>query len=158
MSATRYTSFDKFMLEVVEAVHKQHDLAILFGFDSPEMVVAVTLQLLQAGWWLFLGVVALLVLSPLAFGAALATFVMTPIGLAVVAILGTATLPLIRTLYQHKILPLAIKEIGEQYKPIYAKVLEKYNSTDCQGLKIVEIDQLFGEAVNTLIRKSKTSF
>lgn len=173
MKHTRYNSFDKFMLDVVESVNNQHDLYLLFKLNSKE-VVAITQKILEAGWWLFLAVVGLLILSPLAFAISLGAFLLTPIGVILLSVLGGGASFLLKTLHQNKILLLAIKEIGQEYQNSYEKIQrdykeveQKYTDSNFSFLKNTEtkklyedrnekIDRLFYQAAIALKNKSNS--
>ena len=59
----------------------------------------------------------MLILGPIAFGAACLTFASTPIGIVAIGVLAVfGGVTALRALYRNKVLPLSVKETGEKYK------------------------------------------
>ena len=86
-----------------------------------------------------------MLLGPVAFVAALGTFGFTPPGLVIFAIFGVATIATLKTLYQNRELPIAVKEVGEEFKPKWERV---EGNTD-------KVNALLSEAVDSLIKKAR---
>ena len=142
--ATRDYNFNQFMNDVIKVANEQEDLENLFDVKNKEVIGIIT-SLINSGWWLFIAVVALLLLGPIGLGAAIIAFMSTPTGWAVAAIFGSAAAASIWTLYKDKDLPLAVKEVGEEFKPKWEKV--EGNSS--------KVNSLLQEAVIRLITKTR---
>lgn len=133
--ANRYDSFAVFMAEVVQETKQRVVNPGRFGsaWDATGSVLSST------GWDGFLIVCGLLALGAIAFGVALPAFLLTPVGLLVVVLGGGA---LMWTLWRNKKLPLAVKQVGKEFKPRYDAA---------EGRRSV-IDGLKEEAINALFR------
>jgi hypothetical protein len=150
--ATRYYSFNKFMDDVIKKADEL--IKSEFGYNtgledlftiSSKKIVSYIIDLIDKGWWVFLGVAGLLLLGPIVFAASIAGFLATPVGLVVGALFGAAAIPVLRDLYKSKELPLAVKEVGKIYKPKWEAV-EGNNA---------EIDKLLMRAAIDLVDKTK---
>ena len=91
-----------------------------------------------------MGVMVLMAFGYFGFLAALVTFLTTPIGLIGAAIFGAAAIATLKRMYDEKILPKAVKEVGEQYKIRWE---------NANGNRTV-IDGLFNQAANDLYQKA----
>lgn len=134
--ANRYDSFAVFMAEVVQETKQRVVNPERFG--SAWNATGNVLN--SIGWAGFLVICGLLALGAIAFGVALPAFLLTPVGVLVVVLGGGA---LMWTLWRNKRLPLAVKQVGEEFKPRYDAA---------EGRRAV-IDGLKEEAVNALFRK-----
>jgi hypothetical protein len=143
--ATKYYSFNIFMDEVVNTANSRVNLEELFALDSGDVVKIISTLLVKGGWPAFVAVVFLLLLGPIAFITALATFGSTPVGWGIFVIFGGATVVTIKILYQDRELPIAVKEVGEEFMPKWKKV---EGNTD-------KVDALLIEAVDSLINKAR---
>jgi|694.fasta_scaffold68906_3 hypothetical protein len=143
--ATKYYSFNIFMDEVVNTANSRVNLEELFALDSGDVIKIISVILVKGGWPGFVAVVFLLLLGPIAFIATLGTFGFTPPGLVIFAIFGVATVATLKTLYQNRELPIAVKEVGEEFKPKWERV---EGNTD-------KVNALLSEAVNSLINKAR---
>lgn len=143
-----YYSFNDFMNQVIEkadALSRQnHNRGLEELFDVSRSTYESMEKLIGAGWYVFLAVAALLALSLIGFTAALVGFLTTPIGLAVAAIFGLTAGKKIKQMYQEKILPLTVKEVGEQYKIRWE---------NANGNRTV-IDGLLNQAANDLYQRA----
>lgn len=133
------------MDEVVNTANSRVNLEELFALDSGDVVKIISTLLIKGDWHGFLAVVFLLLLGPIAFIAALAAFGSTPAGWVIFVIFGGATVVTIKTLYQNRELPIAVKEVGEEFMPKWKEV---EGNTD-------KVDALLIEAVNSLINKAR---
>ncbi len=144
--ASRYYSFNVFMDNVIERANQRVNLEELFDLDSNDVIKIISL-LLSRGWWVFIAVSTLLILGPLAFAATIITFMTSPPGLIVAAIFGAGAIATIKKLYQSKELPIAVKKVGEEFKPRWEMV--EGNET--------KVDVLLEEAVTCLINKASNA-
>ncbi len=137
--ATRYDNFAIFMAEVTEETKKRVD-------NNPwERVINTSVMIIRNGGWEgFLALCVLLVLGPIAFGAAIIPFLATPPGVVIAIVLGAAGGGVtLWTLYKNRGLPLAIKKVGNRYKSRFERI--RNNSA--------AVDMLFDEAVNDLFNE-----
>ena len=139
----RYDSFEIFMVDVVNYAESIISLKKLFDLTSAS-IVEYCIKLISSGWTVFLAVAALLLLGPIVFGITLVSFLLTPIGLIVAAALGVAAAAIIKEMYKNKVLPLAIKKVGEKYKTPWENVKHNHSS----------VDQLVHDAAYDLLRES----
>ena len=129
--ATRYNNFSVFMADVTEhATRRASHMSLVY-------YICVNILKSTGGWPLLLAICAMLTLSSIAFGVAITTFLITPLGLIIMGFGGGAVL---WKLYKEKALPLAIKKIGQQYK-------ERYEQASGS---LSQIDSLFDKAVDDL--------
>jgi membrane protein implicated in regulation of membrane protease activity len=142
--ATKYHSFNLFMDEVVKAANNQVNLEELFALNSGDVIKIISTILVNSGWPGFIAVVFLLLLGPIAFLASSITFVSTPPGLVIFLIFGSATILTLKTLYQNRELPIAVKEVGEEFMPKW-RIVE--GNTE-------KVDDLLYDAVKSLINKA----
>jgi len=149
---SRYTSWDKFMVDVVDTADSTVDLKELFDLTSMD-VVKIILKILVAGWLIFNAVVLLLSLAFPGFLVALGSFSVTPAGVVVLAIFGISMIATMRLLYKNRQLPIAIKKVGDNNKDKYHSVRE--NRANNKALLVQEIDALLFKAVNELISLAK---
>ncbi len=152
---SKYSRFEDFMVAVVKTSDATclqrygQSLNDLYKVKSSTLVAAI-FALIDKGWGVFLAVTALLLLGPIAFPAALAAFGLNPIGLIAVSILAAfGGITMIRTMYQNKKLPLAIRETGNKYKPIF-KSYQNYSENQL----IEKVNILEKDASSYLISKA----
>lgn len=146
---SKYDKFEDFMQSVInEADSKcrsRFDQSLADAYRVNMATVTAVLKIIDSGWWVFAALVAILVLGPLGFGAALAAFVSTPAGMIVVGVLAVGGgVAAIRTIYKNRVLPIAVKETGEKYKSDFENHINQYSY----------IDSLIERAADTLISKS----
>lgn len=141
---SKYHDFGEFMDAVIDTANRKVNLAKLFALENLTIIEQITLIIRKAGWNSFVAVVALLLLGPLFFGAAIGSFLVTPPGLIFLAIFGVVAIPTLHALYKDRVLPIAIKDIGEEFKPKWRRV---------EGDK-AKIDDLQMVAAYALIRKA----
>lgn len=147
---SKYNRFEDFMKSVVVDANKKclnrYNVTLdeLYKVRTPRVMEIINL-LIDKGWWVFVAVVVILSLGPIAFGVSLAAFFTTPAGLIVAVLLAGGGIVGMRILYQNKQLPLAIKETGEYYKDYFNNHVNE----------ISYIDNLQGQASDYLIKKAK---
>lgn len=146
---SKYNKFEDFMQAVInEADSKcrtRFGKSLADAYQVNMTTVSSILKIIDSGWWVFVALVAILVLGPLGFGAALLAFVSTPAGMIVVGILAAGGgIAAIRVIYKNRVLPIAVKETGEMYKNEFERHI---NETSY-------IDNLIYRASDTLISKS----
>jgi len=147
----RYSSFDGFMRDVVRVANETCNLNELFKLKSDE-ILEIIMKILFKGWNLFIAVATLLALSTPIFGVTMMSFLSTPLGVVFLAVFGFFAIDTLKKLYQDRKLPLAIKDVGTQYKPLYRKMQENTEVGDERNDKI---DGLLKEATIALIEKAK---
>jgi hypothetical protein len=117
----RYTAFNLFMMDLVKAANETCDLNELFEIKSPE-VLEIILEIILQGWWVFTALTVILSLSGLAFGASVFAFLLSPAGIMIAVIVGVSASAVLWKLYRNRELPIAIKEVGSKYKPLYEQI------------------------------------
>nr|VFK25296.1 MAG: hypothetical protein BECKMB1821G_GA0114241_101231 [Candidatus Kentron sp. MB]VFK31475.1 MAG: hypothetical protein BECKMB1821I_GA0114274_10242 [Candidatus Kentron sp. MB]VFK75526.1 MAG: hypothetical protein BECKMB1821H_GA0114242_10251 [Candidatus Kentron sp. MB] len=145
---SRYTSWDQFMMDVVDTADSTVNLKELFDLTSME-VVKIIVKILAAGWLIFHAVVLLLSLAFPSFIVALGSFSATPVGVVMLIIFGISMIKIMRLLYKNRQLPVAIKKVGDNNKDKYHFIRE--NRVNSRALLAQEIDSLMFKAVNELI-------
>lgn len=141
---SQYNDYGEFLQEVVNTAERKSDtpLYLIYGVNSE--TIGMIISVLNKGWIPFASMTSMFGLALIAFLAALAAFVITPIGLIVVAALvywggGDA----IKILYKNRVLPLSIKAIGDKYKGRFESHKNEYSY----------IDELIDEAADDLLHK-----
>ena len=147
--ADRYTSWEHFIVDVVDEANKIENLDNLFDSTSTNLAETIMLIITRVGWRPFLILCGLLLLGPWAFWASLTPFLLNPVGLLLTAIFGIATVGIIKNIYANKELPLAIQKIGKQYKPKYSDIV------NTAGGRRDQIDDLLKKAVSDLLHSAK---
>lgn len=145
--ATRYYSFNIFMDDVIKRANQRVNLEELFAVKNGDVIGIISTLISKGGWEVFIAVVAFLLLGPVGFALAMGGLLSNPLGWILTTILGVAAIVSIRVLYQNKELPIAVKEVGEEFKPRWSKV--EGNQT--------QIDILVEEAANRLIDKASAA-
>lgn len=143
-----YYSFNDFMNQVMKKAdgiaRQNHGCGLEELFDVSRNTFESSLKLIGAGWRVFLAVVALLFMSAFGFTAALVGFLTTPIGLIVAAIFGLTVGKKLKQMYDEKILPITVKEVGEQYKARW----------EAEHPNPAKIDSLLNQAANDLYQRA----
>ena len=147
----RYTAFNLFMMDLVKAANETCDLNELFEIKSPE-VLEIILEIILQGWWVFTALTVILSLSGLAFGASVSAFLLSPAGIMIAVIVGVSASAVLWKLYRNRELPIAIKEVGSKYKPLYEQIQNSEKKTDVRHQKI---DSLLEDGVIALVSKAK---
>lgn len=143
----KYDSFEIFMVEVINKANEISNLNDLFDVKY-EALISILKKIIEiGGWWAFAGLCTLLALGPFAFGASVGSFLLTPVGVVIVAVLGITAAMVIRQIYRNRELPLAIKIIGEKYQ-------HKWKSANGDRNRV---DSLFKDAVTDLLKSGKYS-
>jgi hypothetical protein len=148
---SRYDSFNIFMVDLIKAANAACDLNELFEIKGSE-VTEVILDIIRQGWWVFIALTAALSVSAFAFGVSIAAFLMTPPGIIIAVVVGVSVSVTLQNLYQNRKLPLAIKEIGSQCKPLYEKLHENENDV---VVRCKKIDELLENGAVALVSKAK---
>ena len=102
------------------------------------------MSLIGEGWPVFLAVVALFALGYIGFFAAITAFLLSPIGIVVALVLGAGAAKIIKIMYKERILPLAVRDVGEKYK-------SRWENADNNPYVI---DNLLNDAANDLYQKA----
>lgn len=117
---SKYYDFEDFMQSVInEADSKcisRYSKSLSDAYDVNASIMKMMKILIEHGWTLFIAIAGLLILGPIAFGAACIAFAGTPVGIVAIgalAVFGGVTA--LKTLYKNKVLPLAVKETGEKF-------------------------------------------
>lgn len=147
----KYQDYGQFMIAVIEEADRKCGIyfmsSLLHVFklpDSAKNIFSIINSIFEVGWLAFAAVCALLVLGPWAFGMALLTFVAGGVGAVVIAAVALyGGIQAIRLLYNNRIAPLAIYEVGSQYKPRFDSHVGEQSY----------IDRLIDEASDELIGK-----
>ncbi|MBR1467915.1 MAG: hypothetical protein IJ606_04720 [Bacteroidaceae bacterium] len=144
---SKYDSFEIFMIDVVNKANSISNLNELFDVKYEELVSKLTTIIRNAGWLAFTGLCVLLTAGPIVFGIGVGTFLLTPVGIAIAAVLGITAATIIRQIYKNKELPLAIKRVGSKYEKRWK---------EANGNAYI-IDGLFKNAVFDLLHSGKRS-
>lgn len=147
---SKYDNFETFITNVVEKADlKCRDLygkELTQAYGVSTSVYGMLLAIIPKGWSLFLALIALLALGPLAFTTALIGFTVSPIGIVIVVTLAVfGGVKAIRVLYKNRILPMAIKETGEYFKEDFKSHINERNYID----RLIEVaaDRLLYKAL-----------
>lgn len=120
-----YYSFNDFMTKVINDAdsicQEKHGVGLEKLFDASNNTYNAIKILVDADWWVFLAVVALLALGPFGILFGITSFLATPVGLIVLAVLGGGASVTIYKMYQERLLPQAVKSVGEKYKSRWQK-------------------------------------
>ena len=143
-----YYSFNDFMNQVMkkadDIARQNHNRGLEELFDVSRNTFDSSVNLIDAGWHVFLAVVALLFMSVLGFTVALVGFLSTPIGLIVAAIFGLTAGKKLKQMYDEKILPITVKEVGEKYKSRW----------EAKHPNPAKVDSLLNQAANDLYQRA----
>ena len=104
----KYSSFEIFMIEVVNKANSISDLNELFDVKYDALISTILNIIKTCGWWVFIALCTLLALGPITFGLTMGSFLLTPIGLIIGGVLGIAAATIIRQMYRNKELPLGM--------------------------------------------------
>lgn len=146
---SKYNNFETFVTSVIEESDNKcrvrYNCSLTEAYQTPLDVFKMILAIVPIGWPIFLNVIALLALGPVAFALSLTFFTISPVGVLVIAALAVfGGIKAIKLMYQYSILPTAIKDMGEKYKSSFqAHINEK-----------PFIDNLINEASEYLIIKA----
>lgn len=95
----KYSSFEIFMIEVVNKANSISDLNELFDVKYDALISTILNIIKTCGWWVFIALCTLLALGPFAFGITMGGFLLTPVGLIIGGVLGIAAATIIRQMY-----------------------------------------------------------
>lgn len=135
-----YSSFSSFMKKSTDIAKSIDD------FGKAEVFEILSKILSGIGWQGFLALTFLLSLGTYAFGVTLVSFIATPIGITIAVTLGIAAVVQIKKLYQNRIIPLAIREVGNKVRPRYKKLQEVDNHKG--------IDDLCNECARMIVQEA----
>lgn len=145
---SKYNRFEDFMQEVInesdQKCRSRYGKSLTEAFKVGTNTATVIKAIIDKGWWVLIALAAILCLSGWGFAAAVAAFSVSPAGLIVLAVLAAFGFGGIKTLYKERVLPLAVKETGSQYKSEFENHL---NETSY-------IDRLIDRASDTLLYKA----
>lgn len=117
---SRYYSYNDFMTNVVDTADQLAHSRKGCSLENLYQVSGKTIQgirkLLTLDWKAFLAVTALFVLGEFGLLGAITAFLLTPVGIPVAALFGAYAVYAIRQMYRDKVLPNAVRAIGEQYR------------------------------------------
>ena len=137
---SRYYSFNDFMNNVIEEANSISESKNGFGLEELYRVKVCTYEATKAlvlrEWKVFRAVVFLFGGGAIGLSLILTTFLLTPIGLIVVGVLGAVAAQTIKQMYEDRILPQAVKAVGEKYK-------EEWENLEGNRIKI---DKLLNKA------------
>ena len=143
-----YYSFNDFMKQVINKAdnisRQNHHLGIEELFNVSLTTLNAIMSLIGEGWPVFLAVVALFALGYIGFFAAITAFLLSPIGIVVALVLGAGAAKIIKIMYKERILPLAVRDVGEKYK-------SRWENADNNPYVI---DNLLNDAANDLYQKA----
>jgi len=146
---SRYYSFNDFMTDVLERADNvcqdRHQVGLEDLYSVSSDTMRTVKKLIESGWYVFAAVVALFAVGSVGLVAAATTFLTTPVGWIVVAVLGISALRKIQEMYHDRILPNAVRDVGEAYKAQWEAV-----EGDCPA-----IDRLVNEAAVELVEKAE---
>lgn len=117
---SRYYSYNDFMTDVVDIADNLARSRKGCSLENLYQVSSKTIQgirkLLTLDWKAFLAVTALFVLGEFGLIGAITAFLLTPIGIPVAVLFGAYAVYTIRQMYRDKVLPNAVRTIGERYR------------------------------------------
>lgn len=145
---SKYNRFEDFMQEVINESDRKcrsrYGKSLTEAFKVGTNTFTVIKAIIDKGWWVLIALASLLALGGFGFTATVTAFCATPAGLIVVAVLASFGIGGVRILYKERILPLAVKETGNQYKSEYKNHINE----------ISYIDRLIDRASDTLLYKA----
>lgn len=132
---SKYYSFNDFMDGVIERANQislaQKSRSLENLFDVNHLTYESTRKLVSYGWAVFVAVVVFLLgMGPVGIALGIAAFLATPVGIVVVMVLGTGAVVTLRQMYKDRVLPTAVRDIGEKYKPKWHNVEGNVNAID----------------------------
>lgn len=147
---SRYYSYNDFMTNVVDAADHLARSREGCSLENLYQVSSKTIQgirkLLTLDWKAFVAVTALFVLGEFGLIGAITAFLLTPIGIPVAALFGAYAVYTIRQMYRDKVLPNAVRAIGERYRKPWE---------EAEG-NIRKVDALMKEASEELFARANT--
>lgn len=146
---SRYHSFNDFMTDVLDRADNicrdRHEVGLEDLYSVSNDTLRNVGKLIKAGWRVFIAVVVLFGAGAIGLVSATLVFLSTPIGWIVTAILGIAALVKIQQMYSERVLPNAVRDVGEVYK-------DKWESVEGNR---PAIDQLMDEAAMQIVKKAE---
>lgn len=145
---SKYNRFEDFIQTVINEADRKcrsrYGKSLTEAFKVGTNVLTVVKAVIDKGWWVLVALAALLALGYFGFAAAVIAFCASPAGIIVIAVLAGAGMGGVRALYKERVLPIAVKETGKQYK----------NEFDNHKNESYYIDGLIDRASDTLIYKA----
>lgn len=145
---SKYNRFEDFMQEVINESDRKcrsrYGKSLTEAFKVGTNTATVIKAIIDKGWWVLIALATLLALGGWGFAAAVTAFCVSPPGLIIVAVLAGFGIGGVRVLYKERVLPLAVKETGNQYKSEYENHINE----------ISYIDRLTDRASDTLLYKA----
>lgn len=146
---SRYYSFNDFMTDVIneadELALKRNDRHLEDLFRVSHSTTQAVISLIEnGGWAVFIAVAALFAFGSFGIIGAIIAFLVTPVGLIVAAILGVSAAAVIRQMYKDRVLPNAVKSVGEEFK-------DRWENADGNR---TTIDHLWRAAAESLYKKA----
>lgn len=147
---SKYYSFNDFMDRVIERANQislaQNSRSLEDLFDVNHLTYESTRKLVSYGWAVFVTVVVfLLSMGSVGIVLGIAAFLATPVGAVVAVVLGTGAVVTLRQMYKDRILPMAVRDIGEKYKPRWHSAEGNVNVIDALSEQAAE--ELYGAAI-----------
>lgn len=152
INMSKYYSFNDFMNEVIyeadSICRRKYDVGLENLFDASHVTFTAVMKLIDKGGWLvFLAVVALLALGSLGILLGITTFLTTPVGLTVALILGGGAATTLYEMYRDRLLPQAVRDVGEKYKKRWENADGNHSIID--KLKDEAANELYNKAINS---------
>lgn len=154
---SRYYSYNDFMANVVDAADSLARSREGCSLENLYQVSSKTIQgirkLLTLDWKAFVAVTALFVLGEFGIIGAITAFLLTPIGIPVAALFGAYAVYTIRQMYRDKVLPNAVRAVGEQYRRAWEEA--EGNTKKVDALLKEASEELFAKAndLSVIIRR-----
>ena len=150
-----YYSFNDFMTKVINDAdsicQENHGVGLEKLFDASNSTYQAMISLIDKDWLVFLAVVALLALGPFGILLGITSFLTTPVGIIVLAVLGSGAAATIYKMYQEHLLPQAVKSVGEKYK-------SRWEEADGNHFVIDDLERQAAEDLYFKALHSGTSF
>jgi len=151
---SRYYSFNDFMNDVIEEADKVSKSRSGCGLEELYHVRVKTYEAIRAliskDWGIFIAVVVFLAVGPVGLGLAIASFLATPIGVVVAAVLGVGSIATIKQMYKDRILPQTVRKIGEEYKARWNQ--NEGNRTKIDSMVNEAAEELYHNAFQGMLR------
>lgn len=133
------------MQEVVNTAERKSETPLYSLYGVENATIGMIIAVLEHGWIPFASMTSLFGLLGPDFIATFAAFVITPIGGNVLAALvGWGGREAILILYNNRVLPIAVKTIGNKYKDQFDSHIDEQQY----------IDNIINEAADELIRRA----
>ena len=150
---SKYYSFNDFMDGVIERANQislaRNSRSLEDLFDVNHLTYESTRKLVSYGWAVFVAVVVfLLSMGPVGIVLGITAFLATPVGAVVVVVLGGGAVVALRQMYRDRVLPMAVRDIGEKYKSRWHSEEGNVNAIDALSEQAAE--ELYRVAVRRM--------